>query len=391
MVKPFQFARLPKIIFGNGKIDELPGIIKMYGHSVILITGRYSFISSPYYVTLLQSFNNKKIRVHRAIIPGEPSPGMIDEAVNRFNQEYVNVVVSIGGGSVLDAGKAISAMMYRDESVSEYLEGVGNKDHNGTKLPFIAVPTTSGTGSEATKNAVISQIGREGFKRSLRHDNFVPDIAVIDPELTLNCPGDITAASGMDCFTQLTEAWLSDKSNEYTDALAMTGLKAVKSSLVGSFKNGQDIEARAGMSFAALTSGICLTNAGLGAVHGFAASMGGRYDIPHGVICGTLMASANEVNVRELRRKSDGAAGLRKYALLGELFLDEKGRSADYYIDGFVQYLHDLTVDLQLPGLKIFGLEEGELKDICAKTELKNNPVELTQDNLLEIVSKQLS
>jgi len=195
----------------------------------------------------------------------------------------------------------------------------------------------------------------------------------------------------MDCFTQLTEAWLSDKSNEYTDALAMTGLKAVKSSLVGSFKNGQDIEARAGMSFAALTSGICLTNAGLGAVHGFAASMGGRYDIPHGVICGTLMASANEVNVRELRRKSDGAAGLRKYALLGESFLDEKGRSADYYIDGFVQYLHDLTVDLQLPRLKIFGLEEGELKDICAKTELKNNPVELTQDNLLEIVSKQLS
>jgi len=119
--------------------------------------------------------------------------------------------------------------------------------------------------------------------------------------------------------------------------------------------------------------------------------VGGRYDIPHGVICGTLMASANEVNVRELRRKSDGAAGLRKYALLGESFLDEKGRSADYYIDGFVQYLHDLTVDLQLPRLKIFGLEEGELKDICAKTELKNNPVELNQDNLLEIVSKQLS
>jgi Alcohol dehydrogenase, class IV len=281
-------------------------------------------------------------------------------------------------------------MMHKSESVMEFLEGVGNKEHPGTKLPYIAIPTTSGTGSEATKNAVISQIGEKGFKKSLRHDNFVPDIALVDPELTLQCPQDISAASGMDCFTQLTEAYLSDKSNEYTDALAMEGLKAIKSSLIRSYTNGEDIEARGGMSFAALTSGICLANAGLGVVHGFASSIGGRYNIPHGLVCGTLMASSNEINVRELRKKTTNPDALKKYALLGELFLDEKGKTDNYYIDGFIQYLHKLTNDFQLPGLKKYGIEEKDIELICAITEVKNNPVNLTLKDLTEIVSCRL-
>jgi alcohol dehydrogenase class IV len=315
---------------------------------------------------------------------------MVDQTVKRLHNEKVDMVIGIGGGSVIDAGKAISAMLDKKEIVKDFLEGVGNKEHPGTKLPYIAIPTTSGTGSEATKNAVISNIGKNGFKRSLRHDNFVPDIAIVDPELTLQCPQNISAASGMDCFTQLIEAYLSDKSNEYTDAFAFEGLKAIKTSLIRIYNNDEDIEARSGMSFAALTSGICLANAGLGVVHGFAASIGGMYNIPHGVICGTLMAASNEINVRELRKRSDSPIAFKKYAFLGELFLDEKGKTDDYYIDGFIQYLYKLTDDFHLPGLKEYSFDQKDIGLICEKTEIKNNPVKLAVEDLIEIVNKRL-
>ena len=237
---------------------------------------------------------------------------------------------------------------------------------------------------------MISQIGINGFKRSLRHDNFVPDIAIVDPELTIQCPQDITAASGMDCFTQLTEAYLSNKSNKYTDALALEGLKTIKSSLIRSYTYSEDIEARAGMSFAALSSGICLANAGLGVVHGFASSIGGMYHIPHGVICGTLMASSNRINVRELRKKSTNPGALKKYAHLGKMFLDEKGNTDNYYIDGFISYLHRLSHDFKLKGLKKYGLKEKDIELICRNTEIKNNPVKLAVEDLIEILDKNL-
>ena len=281
-------------------------------------------------------------------------------------------------------------MMDRSESVIEFLEGVGNKEHPGTKLPYIAIPTTAGTGSEATKNAVISRIGKNGFKKSLRHNNFVPDIALVDPELTLHCPKDITASSGMDCFTQLIEAYLSDKSNDYTDALAIEGLKAIKTSLIRSYNNGEDIEARTGMSFAALTSGICLANAGLGVVHGFASSIGGMFDIPHGLICGTLMAKSNEINIRELRKNDKNHVALKKYAILGKLFIEKSGHSEVYYTDGFVNYLHSLTNDLKLPGLRKSGFDEEHVSIVCSITEIKNNPVKLAFENLVEILLKSL-
>jgi alcohol dehydrogenase class IV len=281
-------------------------------------------------------------------------------------------------------------MMYRNESVLDFLEGVGKAEHPGTKIPFLAIPTTSGTGSEATKNAVISKIGKNGYKRSLRHDNFVPDIALVDPELTVQCPREITSASGMDCFTQLTEAFLSDKSNEYTDALSIEGLKAIKASLTISYADGENIEARTGMAFAALTSGICLANAGLGVVHGFASSIGGMFNIPHGLVCGTLMAISNEVNVRALKRNRSNPVALKKYAKLGKLFLRANGKSDQYYIDGFINYLHSLTDEMHFSGLSNYGLDKKDVELICSKTEIKNNPVKLAVEDLAEIVLRRL-
>jgi len=390
MVKPFNFTKLPGIIFGCGKANELPAIIKGYGTSVVFVTGKNSFLLSGYGQKLLDSFADNKLSYKHVIVPGEPSPGLIDKVVRENSDEKYDLVVAIGGGSVIDAGKAISAMMYKTDSLTDFLEVVGHKEHPGTKLPFIAVPTTSGTGSEATKNSVISEVGKEGFKRSLRHDNIVPDIALVDPELTLSCSPEITAASGMDCFTQLTEAYLSDKSNQYADALAIEGLKSVKNSLVKSYVDGGNIEARSGMSFAALTSGICLANAGLGVVHGFASSVGGMYNIPHGIVCGTLMAVSNKINVRELRKRNINSAALKKYSVLGEVFLEEKGKTENYYINGFIQYLQDLTTALKLPDLKDLGLEEENIRLICSKTESKNNPVKLSIEDLIEILQSRI-
>jgi alcohol dehydrogenase class IV len=390
MVKPFQFARLPKIVFKKGSITELPDHIRVFGRKIALVTGKSSFINSDRAERLLGAFASKGIAYKHVVIRREPSPGDIDAAVSSLDMEGIEVVVGIGGGSVLDSGKAISAMINIHESVKRFLEGVGDKDHPGTKLPYIAIPSTSGTGSEATKNAVISETGINGFKKSLRHDNFVPDLALIDPELTLDCPRDITAAAGMDCFTQLTEAYLSDKANEYTDALAIEGLKSVKHSLIRCCRDGHDAESRTGMSFAALTSGICLANAGLGVIHGFASSVGGLYDIPHGLVCGTLMAKSNEVTVRELRNKPGNTEAMRKYSLLGQLFLDETGKSEDYYIDGFVEYLQKLTFDLNLPGLRKYGVVETDIPFITGKTENKNNPVKLTSENMAEIINSRL-
>ena len=390
MVKSFQFARIPKIFFRQGSLAALPDYIKLYGSKIALVTGRHSFINSARGVKLLMDLEEKKINYHIISVHGEPSPDTIDSSVESLRNEEIDLVVGIGGGSVLDAGKAISAMFHKSESVVRFLEGVGDLEHPGTRLPFIAIPTTSGTGSEATKNAVISKTGINGYKKSLRHDNFVPDVALIDPELTLDCPPAITASSGMDCFTQLTEAYLSDKSMEYTDALALEGLKALKLSLARCCSDGHDIEARTGMAFAALTSGICLANAGLGVVHGFASSVGGLHEIPHGLVCGTLMAKANEINVRELRKKTDGQASLKKYSLLGQLFLDKEGEDDNYCIDGFIAYLHKLTSDLKLQGLKNYGIGERDINSICSITENKNNPVRLVHEDMAEILRARL-
>lgn len=390
MVKAFEFARSPKIIFGTGKIEELSPIVKAFGNDILLVTGKNSFLNSKHGEYLLHTFDLTGIHYHKFVVNSEPSPYMIDQAVIANRNNSIKCVVAIGGGSVIDAGKAISAMLYKKESITEYLEGVGNKEHPGTKVPVIAMPTTSGTGCETSKNAVISQIGIHGFKKSLRHDVLMPDYAIVDPELTLNCPPDVTAASGMDCFTQLVESYMSVKSNPITDAMVLDALKYVKSSLIRSWKWGQDIEARSGMSYAAMISGIGLTNAGLGVVHGFASSVGGLFNVPHGVVCGTLMAVTNKITIEKLRKNNDTSAALNKYATLGKLFAETDDKNNDWYIDYFIDHLYALSDQLNIKRLGKYGIEEKHFQGIIAKTDSKANPVKFSSEDFYRVLEERV-
>ena len=386
IISDFNLSGVPRLIFGSGRIKELPSIASYLGKKLLLLTGKASFSESEVGKLLIQELGNQGFSTTLFRVENEPSPADVDAIASSNFDSKPDVVIAIGGGSVIDAGKAVSAMLTTGGNVSDFLEGVGNKNHPGTKIPFIAIPTTSGTGSEATKNAVLSFTGRNGYKRSLRHDNFVPDIALVDPQLTINCPQSVTSASGMDSYTQLLEAFVSVKANIFTDTLAKDGIRLVNKSLLNCYKNGSDLEARTDMSYAAFLSGICLANAGLGAVHGFASSIGGLYNIPHGVVCGTLMAVTNRIIARKLRHTDPANVTLLKYASLGSIIEENANHSRDYYVDSFLNQLEKLTTDLNLPGLEKFGVLRSDFESICNDTDMKNNPVKLSTGELLEIL-----
>jgi alcohol dehydrogenase class IV len=388
MVKSFQFTPTPTILFGVGKRKDLPQIIHKYGDNALIITGAGSLNKSEVGKQLLETLKKDVKSSYFEEVSGEPTPEIVDQITNKFKNTSIDIVVAIGGGSVLDAGKAVSAMLGKNESVFEYLEGVGSKQPNGTKTPFIALPTTSGTGSETTKNAVISRIGVNGFKKSLRHDNYIPDIALVDPELTIGCPRNVTAASGLDAFTQLLEAFVSTKSTNFIDALTYEGLQHVVQNLKESWENGANLEARTGMSYAAMLSGIALANSGLGTVHGFASSVGGVFEIPHSVVCGTLMAECVRFNVQKLRHIKSEA--YYKYAKIGRLFSSDLNKSEDYYCDLLVDSIQQLTDEMQIPKLSAFGMKKNHIPDIVSTTENKNNPVALTPEDLSKILENRL-
>lgn len=390
MVTNFKITATPNIIFGSGKIKNLPSLIESYGNSVLLITGRNSFLQSDHWDKLLLQFESAKIHWRHFIIDREPTPTMIDDCIVQFKNQQIDLVVAIGGGSVMDGGKAISAMLCQEGSVADYLEGVGTRQPTGEKIPFIAIPTTAGTGSETTKNAVISEIGSSGFKRSIRHDNYVPDIALIDPELTLNCPTSITAQSGMDAFTQLLESYLSTNANPLTDALAVDGIRKVRDALVVAVNNGTDLNAREQMAYASMVSGVTLANAGLGTVHGFASSVGGYFAIPHGLVCARLMEPVNRITVEKLRKKGLDSPALLKYARIGKLFSKDKNTSDAYYIDLLLGIIQQWTEGFGIKGLFEFGVDENEFEKIIAKTSNKNNPIELNHDELYEALKRAL-
>ncbi len=394
-ILPFNFASIPHIIFGAGKLSELYKIILTLGKNALIVTGSSSLENSGKWEEITSELAKRSILFDHISIKGEPSPQLIDENAKKFRNKKIDVVIGIGGGSVVDAGKAISAMIPKSDSISNYLEGIGNKVHDGIKVPYIAIPTTSGTGSEATKNAVISKVGSDGFKKSLRHDNLIPNYAIIDPELIISCPPSVTAACGMDAFTQLLEAYVSSKPSPMTDALAYSGMKAMKDNMIPSCTyRSTDIEVRSAMAYGSLMSGITLANAGLGIVHGLASPIGGFFDIPHGVICGTLLAEATKMNILKIKKMGlAGKEALLKHAKIGGLLegnecFEEK--DIDYFCYALTDTLDKWTERLDLEKLGKYGITSKDLDKIVENAGLKNNPVLLSREDIKIILMNRL-
>ncbi len=391
--QPFSFTGIPKIFFGAGAIKDAPDFVDRFGKRVLCITGSSSYKTTGRWDSFCRSLDEKSITFYHAVVHGEPSPEQIDEVVSEHKDKHIDVVLSWGGGSVVDTGKAVSAMLLQNGSVADYLEGIGlPENHSGLKVPFIAVPTTAGTGSEATKNAVISKVGKDGFKKSLRDDNFVPDIAMIDPELMIACPENITAACGMDALSQLLESYISIKSSPMTDALALSGLKAVGKSFIPACTNkARDVSIRGDMAYAALISGITLANAGLGIVHGIAGPLGGFFPIPHGVACGTLLAAATETTIRRLLSiHGPDHPMLGKFATAGSVFLNEENKDVLSGCDMLISRLYKLTMDLNIPKLGKYGITTQDLDIIVSASNNKNNPYKLDKHEIKGVLERCL-
>lgn len=394
VIKNFSLSRLPRIEFGAGAFDSLPGIVRKYGTRALIVTGAHSFRASRFWPALTSDFQAQGVSWQTLEIAGEPSPHMVDKAVVALRAERIDVVVGIGGGSALDAAKAIAGLLKPGNSVMDHLEGVGpERAYFGPATPFIAVPTTAGTGSEATKNAVLSLQGADGFKKSFRDDKLVAEYALVDPDLLASCPPAVIAANGMDALTQLLESYVSTRAAPFTDSLAWGGMKAARDGLLALHADTNDAKARERMAYAAMVSGITLAQAGLGSVHGLAAPLGAFFPIPHGAACGTLVAAATRVNIESLCARDARNPALQKYARVGRLLsqreqLDERDAHAV-----LIETLEDWTRALALPALGHYGVTAADIPRIVAHSRgssMKTNPLPLEDSEIAAILATRL-
>ncbi len=396
-MEAFSLAALPQLEVGPEAVKKVPAWLEAMGHEeVLLCIGGSSLERSGQLGLFLSLCVEKGIQVTTAHVAGEPSPEIVDAITEAHLSGGCSCVIGIGGGSVIDAAKAVSAMLaegreHRSCHVKDYLEGVGTLTPSGMRVGLIAVPTTSGTGTEATKNAVISSVGENGFKKSLRHMRYVPDLAVLDGTLSISCPRSVSAASGLDAVTQLLEAYVSTKASPFTDALAIQGLSLAGRVLPGIIDGtlSDDMEARTQMAYAAYLSGVTLANADLGVVHGAASPLGAAREIPHGVVCGTLVRAASETVIRHL--KQDGnSASLLKYAQAGYALMNLPAGGIDKGLELLVEVLSSWEESFGIQRLGEFGFSEGELKDLSKKTGLKNTPAALTAEEIHSIFCERL-
>lgn len=393
-ISDFSLSRLPRIEFGPGVLGKLPAIARTYGTRALLVTGAGSLKNSSFWATVTDGLKAEGVAWLHLAVPGEPSPLMVDEAVRALRPESIDVVIGLGGGSALDAAKAIAGLLKPGNSVMDHLEGVGPElAYAGPATPFIAVPTTAGTGSEATKNAVLSVQGADGFKKSFRDEKLVAEVALVDPDLLATCPAAVTAANGMDAFTQLLESYVSCRAAPLTDSLAWGGMKAARDGLLALYADAGDAAARNRMAYAALVSGITLAQVGLGSVHGLAAPLGAFFPIPHGIACGTLVAQATRVNIDALQAREANHPALEKYAQVGRL-LSKQGQlnqTASHAV--LIDTLDAWTRKLQLPSLAQFGVTPADIPRIVANSRgssMKTNPIALTDAEIAGILAARI-
>jgi alcohol dehydrogenase class IV len=399
-IAPFLVSRVPRITFGSGTIAGLPEAVAHHGRRVLLVSGRHPLRAAGRPLDVLAALAAAGLEAESWSVSGEPTPLLVDQAVAHFRERDIAVVVGIGGGSALDTAKAVAGLLRSGDSVLEHLEGVGaGRALDGPVAPWVAVPTTAGTGSEATRNAVVSVPGQG--KRSFRDERLIAAEAILDPDLLADCPPAQIAASGLDALTQLLEAYVSLRASPLTDALALSGLRAICEALLPWFHAVRDEEpdspaavtGRTGMAYAALASGIALANAGLGATHGVAAALGGRFAIPHGVACGATLVATVRVNLRALEARDPAGVALPRYADVGRLLGGAPNLSDRDARARLVGLLESWSRELQVPGLRSFGVEGGRLAELVALSRgssMRSNPIELSDDEIERILLESL-
>jgi alcohol dehydrogenase class IV len=403
-VAPFGVGRLPQLVVGPGRLADLPGIVAGLGRRALLVTGARSFTAGPSWAPLTSGLEAAGIAWDHLAVAGEPSPEAVDAAVAARRDAPPDVVVGIGGGSALDAAKAIAGLLRSGTTALDHLEGVGRGvPYPGPSTPFVAVPTTAGTGSEATRNAVLS--GRlpgaaqatPPFKKSFRDERLVARAAILDPDLLAGCPPAVIAADGMDAVTQLLEALTSAGASPFTDAVARAGLEAAAGALprwhAAAARGAAPVETaaqRAAMSWAACCSGIALANAGLGAVHGIVAALGARYPVPHGAGCGILLAATTRANLAALAERAPDAPANRRYADAGRLLVGDPALPDDAARDALLATLDGWSADLGIPRLASFGAAPGDLPAIVAESRgssMRTNPIVLTDAEITGVLA----
>jgi alcohol dehydrogenase class IV len=377
----FEFATAGRILFGTGTSRQLPTLAKSLGESALLVLGR----SGRGQESLTAGLAQAGVRFVPFHVDGEPTVGLVDEARELALEEGCGLVIAVGGGSVIDAGKAVAAMLSNPGTVMDYLEVVGGgRSIRRPAAPWIAVPTTAGTGAEVTRNAVL-EVPERRVKVSLRSHHLLARIAVIDPELTVSLPAAITAYTGMDAITQLIEPFVSNAANPLTDGVCREGLTLAAGSLAAACRAGSDIAARTHMCAAALCSGIALANAKLGAVHGFASVLGGITCHPHGAICARLLPFVIEANLGALAERPVPGA-LDRYTEVARRLTGDPTATAD---DGLT-WVRALCTELKIPPLRASGLTRSEFAQVIPAAEcassMQGNPVKLTQDELTSIL-----